>query len=406
MNIVEWTLKSECRCCKSENLRKILDLKDQPLANTYVSSPTKIKTYPLELMLCEDCFHLQLSVVVNPDLLFKNYLYVSGTSKTLEFYFEFFANFSINRYEKIFGFKPQNVLEVACNDGSQLNKYKAKGLETYGVDPAQNLHEISSKEHNVTCDYIGNLVTDKKFDLIVAQNVFAHTDDIDTFLNKLKEFSHDKSIIYIQTSQANMLLNNEFDTIYHEHLSFFNSYSMYKIVSSKNLYINNIFKNPIHGTSYIFEISKIKTEGNFTEEFFKEFNTGVFDLNFYTKYAKNCNHCVEELQKKINFYKEKKYKIVGYGAAAKGNTLLNFGKIDLDFIIDDNPLKHNLYTPGMNIPIKSIEKLKDYTVEDRICFIPLAWNFYNEIKQKIKNYRNLNLDTIIQYFPEIHEEII
>jgi hypothetical protein len=83
MNIVEWTLKSECRCCKSENLRKILDLKDQPLANTYVSSPTKIKTYPLELMLCEDCFHLQLSVVVNPDLLFKNYLYVSGTSKTL-----------------------------------------------------------------------------------------------------------------------------------------------------------------------------------------------------------------------------------------------------------------------------------------------------------------------------------
>lgn len=81
--------KNECRCCKSENLRKVLDLKDQPLANTYVSSPTKIKTYPLELMLCEDCFHLQLSVVVNPDLLFKNYLYVSGTSKTLEFYFEF-----------------------------------------------------------------------------------------------------------------------------------------------------------------------------------------------------------------------------------------------------------------------------------------------------------------------------
>ena len=117
-----------CRCCKNKNLIKVLNLGMHPLANSYVSKPKKIKKFPLELMICTYCFHLQLSVVVNPDLLFKNYLYVSGTTKTLNNYFEYFAGFAIKSFKSKNKVKPVSVLDIACNDGSQLDKFKINGI--------------------------------------------------------------------------------------------------------------------------------------------------------------------------------------------------------------------------------------------------------------------------------------
>jgi 2-polyprenyl-3-methyl-5-hydroxy-6-metoxy-1,4-benzoquinol methylase len=395
MNYIE---VNNCRCCGS-TVETLLDLNDQPLANSYHLMDDKLEDFPLKLNLCENCYHLQLSVVVDSDLMFKNYLYVSGTTNTLKKYFEFFAKFTIDRFEEKFNYKPKSVLDIACNDGTQLDYYKINNIETYGIDPAENLLELSSKNHNVICDYFPCKKLNRKFNLITAQNVFAHTHHVVEFLENCKSLLEDDGIIYIQTSQANMILNNEFDTTYHEHLSFFNSKSMKTLVERCGLELNNIYKFDIHGTSYVFEISKYKIDGNVEETIESESNSGLYDINTYKIFSDNAKTITSDLKQTIDEYKAKGYSVIGYGAAAKGMTLLNFGKINMDYIIDDNHLKNNLYTPGMNIPIKCIDIIKDF---DKVVFVPLAWNFYNEIYNRIKTVRGNENDLFIKYFPKIN----
>jgi 2-polyprenyl-3-methyl-5-hydroxy-6-metoxy-1,4-benzoquinol methylase len=396
---------TECLCCGSRRLKLVLDLNEQPLANSYKKTAEESEPYfPLSLNICEDCTHLQLSHAVNPDLLFKNYLYVSGTSQTLRDYFDWFAKRTLEYFETL----PTTVLDIACNDGSQLNSFKALGLKTYGIDPAENLHPLSSANHDVVCDYFTDRYSyhygSKNLDIITAQNVFAHNSYPLEFLRQCKDIMHDRSRLFIQTSQADMIMNNEFDTIYHEHLSFFNSSSMSALAARAGLHIIDIQKTPIHGNSYVFVMSKNSGARSSVQlQLDQERELGLQDMNTYLAYAEDCHTVVEDLNATITHYKELDYIIVGYGAAAKGMTLLNFGQTSLDYIIDDNPLKQGLYTPGMNIPIVSIEILEDLR-ERQIAFIPLAWNFFKEIKGKIKANRDVASDVFIKYFPTIKVE--
>jgi len=165
--------------------------------------------------------------------------------------------------------------------------------------------------------------------------------------------------------------------------------------------LNNVFKFDIHGTSYIFEISNSTYDSNLDSILESERNRGLYDITTYEKFSDNARKISTDLKKKIDEFVSDGYKVVGYGAAAKGMTLLNFADIKLDYIIDDNELKHNLFTPGKNIPIKSISLLNDFDSTDKIVFLPLAWNFFDEIYGRIKSVRNNPLDLFIKYFPEI-----
>jgi 2-polyprenyl-3-methyl-5-hydroxy-6-metoxy-1,4-benzoquinol methylase len=405
MDFKDVKVLDDCLCCGSERLKLVLDLNEQPLANSYKKSAEDQEPYfPLRLNICEDCTHLQLSHAVNPDLLFKNYLYVSGTSQTLRDYFEWFAKRTIEYFE----FPPSTVLDIACNDGSQLNSFKALGLKTYGIDPAENLHKLSNSNHEVVCDYFTNKYTyhykNKNLDIITAQNVFAHNSYPLDFLLECKEIMHDNSRLFVQTSQADMIKNNEFDTIYHEHLSFFNSNSMKALADRAGLHIIDIQKTPIHGNSYVFVMAKNPgARPSVQNQLDQEREQGLQDMNTYLTYAEGCHTVIEDLNATIAHYRELGYVIVGYGAAAKGMTLLNFGQTSLDYIIDDNPLKQGLYTPGMNIPIVSIDILEELR-ERPIAFVPLAWNFFKEIKGKIKANRDVASDVFIKYFPTIKVE--
>jgi ubiquinone/menaquinone biosynthesis C-methylase UbiE len=391
-----------CLACGTSDLRSILDLGKQPLANNYHNGE-KQDEYPLNLILCQDCFHLQLSHTVNPDLMFKNYLYVSGTSKTLRDYFDYFAT-------KTLEYLPNavKVLDIACNDGTQLDSYFKLGLQTYGIDPAENLYEDSKlRGHDIICDYFNSDTFHKfegeTFDIITAQNVFAHTSYTVDFLNTCKEVMNEDSLLFIQTSQANMVRNNEFDTIYHEHLSFFSSNSMKALVERCGMTLYDIFKTDIHGTSYVFVISKSKRDpkDGVSKNLLEEKELGMTDALTYPEYALKCYQSTFNLKKKLEEMKNEGYILVGYGAAAKGNTLLNFGKISLDLIIDDNPLKQNLLTPGMNIPIFGPEKINQISENDKVVFVPLAWNFYSEIRNRITERRRNNNDFFIRYFPTL-----
>ena len=147
----------KCLCCENESLKTILDLNKQPLANSYYKKGELLEEYPLAVNLCSNCFHLQLTYSVDPDLMFKNYLYVSGTSKTLRDYFDHFANLCLKNSPEA-----KTILDIACNDGSQLNSFAKLGLETFGIDPATNLYEISTKNnHKVICGYLDNKTKDK-----------------------------------------------------------------------------------------------------------------------------------------------------------------------------------------------------------------------------------------------------
>ena len=392
----------ECLACGSSHLTQVLDLNNQPLANSFIKdidAPEDV--FPLTLNLCTECSHLQLSHAVNPDLLFKNYLYVSGTSQTLKDYFDWFAKFTLNYVEE-----PQNVLDIACNDGTQLDSFKKLGMITYGIDPATNLHPLSSVEHDVICDYLTRdhveYLHSQKLDIINAQNVFAHNSYPLEFLKICKDIMHNDSVLFIQTSQADMVKNNEFDTIYHEHLSFFNANSMQALSNRAGLNLIDIIKTPIHGNSYVFVFSKTATPresvANMLDE---ERKLGMQDSQTYIEYARKAKKVVTDLKEVIERYRKNGFKVVGYGAAAKGNTLLNFGNIELDFIIDDNPLKQGLFAPGVHTPVVSIDSLNQIPVDIDILFIPLAWNFYTEIRDRIKVVRDNKYDVFVKYFPTI-----
>jgi 2-polyprenyl-3-methyl-5-hydroxy-6-metoxy-1,4-benzoquinol methylase len=395
---------TECIACGSSQLTQVLDLNNQPLANSFLrieelQFPEPI--FPLVLNSCTECSHLQLSHAVNPDLLFKNYLYVSGTSKTLKEYFDWFANFTLQYVEN-----PRTVLDIACNDGTQLDSFKALGLETFGVDPATNLHKLSSVNHNVICDYlkrdhIGQLQV-QELDIINAQNVFAHTSDPLEFLSICKNIMHDKTVLFIQTSQADMVKNNEFDTIYHEHLSFFNVNSMQALANRAGLNLIDVLKTHIHGNSYVFVFSKTAEPRESIKNWLHdEREMGLQESSTYVEYAEKAKKVVVDLNETIAEYRSKGFRIVGYGAAAKGNTLLNFGNILLDYIIDDNPLKQGLFAPGVRTPVVSIDALNLIPEETPILFVPLAWNFYTEIQTRIKNVRDNANDVFVKYFPTI-----
>lgn len=395
-----------CIACGSEDLVLVLDLNEQPLANSYKKSVDELELhFPLAINRCEHCYHVQLTHRVNPDLMFKDYAYVSGTAKTQLEYFEWFAEFAKEK----FGTMPSTVLDIGCNDGSQLNAFQDRGAETYGVDPAENLHVTSSKRHNVACGYFTGKEFNKKFDVITCQNAFAHNFDQLQLLQNIRSNMHTESLLFATTSQCDMILNGEFDTIYHEHLSFYNVKSINALCERAGLHLIDVVKSPVHGMSYIFIISKSKKAPKTIQNLIDlETRSGIYDAKTYERYANRCLEITKFFSGVIKRYREAGIPVVGFGAPAKGNTLMNFAGIGPDFTIDENPLKQGLYCPGVNVPIYGIDKLKELDVAKPVCFIPLAWNFYDEIVKKIKSVRPDSNDIFVRYFPtkEIKAEIM
>lgn len=383
---------TNCLACDSQNIVSVLDLGQQPLANSYVKEIDQSENiYPLELAYCKNCSHLQLTHAVDPSELFENYLYVSGTSQTLHQYFQDFVELA-KQYSQ-----GRRVLDIACNDGTQLDYFKSMGYETCGIDPARNLYKLSSKNHKIVCDYLTQNSIDSfgvDFDIITAQNVLAHNSYPYEFLKICQTKLAPGGRIFIQTSQSDMINNNEFDTIYHEHISFFMVHDFVTLIRRVGLKLLDIQKTSIHGNSFVFVLSNDRNDTDCSQKFLKEYKRySIDDIQLYSNsvkdIVKNLNNCIEDFRKQG-------YNIVGFGAAAKGNTVLNFGKIKLDYIVDDNPLKQGLFTPGQRIPIYH----PDYIInKSNLVVVPLAWNFYQEIKHKVLS-RNTDVK-FIRYFPKI-----
>jgi hypothetical protein len=213
----------------------------------------------------------------------------------------------------------------------------------------------------------------------------------------------DDGLFFIQTSQADMVRNGEFDTIYHEHVNFYNINSMNELCQRAGMFLIDVVKTPIHGTSYVFIVSNKNAKSEHVKKLISMEND-LLQERTYIQWANTAKQLTDRFLKECEAYRDRGYNLVGYGAAAKGNTLLNYAGVMLDYIIDDNPLKQNTFSPGQNIPVVSSAILEKFTDKDKILFVPLAWNFFSEIKNKITNTRKNNNDRFLKYFPEVQIE--
>lgn len=366
-----------CLACGADGTAPCLDLGRQPLANDFKQTDTEPEdAWPLAVELCPSCHHLQLDYFIDPELMFKNYLYVSGTSGTFRKHMEWFADFT--------GAGPwHRVLDIGCNDGTQLDVFKARGCETWGVDPAENLFPLSSKKHKVHLGFFETFNPDVTFDILCAQNVFAHNRDPHAFLQRAATMMEPDSKFYIQTSQADMVLNGEFDTIYHEHINFFNVESFRRLAMRAGLVLIDALKTPIHGTSFLFVVARTGVPSSNVQMMIDaETTQGVHTLELYDAWAAKARSFAARIKSDLTG----KY-VVAYGAAAKGNTLLNFVGVRPEMIIDDNPLKQGRFSPGVRSPVRPSSAL-DALPDGPVVFVPLAWNFFDEIKEKILKVRN------------------
>jgi len=390
-----YTTLNKCVACGGSNLVQFLDLAKQPLANNYHDGSGSGNNYQLGLNLCNDCYHTQLPVSVDPKAMFDHYLYVTGTSQTLRDYCDWFAQFVTDREQVTDG----NILDIACNDGTQLDSFSKLGWKTFGVDPAKNLFKTAlDKGHLVKNDYWP--IPHSKMDVIVAQNVCAHTPNPLEFLEGVKNTLSNNGTAYIQTSQSQMYQRNEFDTTYHEHISFFSANSMNTLAKRAGLVLSDVHITPIHGDSYVFVLKHegANIENSVTETIRKEGKEGRHNPMFYKQFGLNARKIVEQLKDLVIRCQKAGTPVVGYGAAAKGMTVLNSNDIQLDWIVDDNELKQGLLTPGTNIPIKDRSSL---SIDDHIVVIPLAWNFFNEIKNNVEEIRKGKSTQYVQYFPNV-----
>ena len=390
-----YTTLNKCVACGGSNLEQFLDLAEQPLANNYHDGTGGGESFKLGLNLCTDCYHTQLPVSVDPKAMFDHYIYVTGTSQTLRDYCDWFAQFVVDRENLEQG----NILDIACNDGTQLDSFRKLGWKTFGVDPAKNLFDIAlEKGHMVRNAYWP--ISYPQMDVITAQNVCAHTPNPLDFLEGVKKSLTINGTAYIQTSQSQMYQRNEFDTTYHEHISFFSANSMQTLAKRAGLVLTDIEITPIHGDSYVFVLKHqgAEVKSSVQKMIAQEVSDGRHRQNFYTQFGENAKHILTQFKDTVEMFRQNGTKVIGYGAAAKGMTVLNANNIQLDWIVDDNELKQGLLTPGTNIEIKDRSSLD---LDEEIVIVPLAWNFFNEIKDNVEGIRQGKPTKFIRYFPSV-----
>lgn len=406
---------NNCLACGSTEITLLLDLGYQPPANSFKQERDDVvESYPLAVNCCGNCYHVQLTHAVNPEILYKDYSYVSGTSTTMYKHFDWFARLSVDTMSLMGSSVPEDikVLDIGCNDGSQLDAFKRMQpkAQTHGVDPAANIVTTISAKHKIKTgffdyEYTEGALKDQStsdFDIIVAQNVFAHNPDPFSFLRNATRLLNKDGLLFVQTSQSDMVKNGEFDTIYHEHISYFSIRSMHELAKRVDgLFLVDIIKSPLHGNSYIFVFSK--KEGRYSparinNAIAMEEYGGYAGKVALSSYASRCKTVINTSKYRVDEI-GKNNTVVGYGAAAKAMTFLNATGITPTMILDDSPLKQGKYTARSGIPVvnpgPALAILPNSTV-----FLILAWNFYDEIVAKIKKTRPYSGDIFLRFYGE------
>ncbi len=382
--------KFNCRSCGSTKLKRVVSLGYQPLANNLLKNKNeKTELYPLEMNYCESCHNCQLSVAVDAKKMFSNYLYTSSTSKVFR---DHFVN-AAKKYVKEFKLnsKKSYIIDVGSNDGVALKPFKDLSFKNVlGIEPAKNLAKLANKNKIKTFHGFltkKNLKKIKKnADLILASNVFAHSDNLKEMAECMLSLLSSKGTIIIEVQYLmNTLKDLTFDNIYHEHYNYWSLISLKNFFNQFNATIYKAERVNTHGGSirvYVKKNQKMKIDKSVQQLIKEELNYGMDNFKTYQKFADKVYKIRENVIKNISNLRNNGEKIIGFGAPAKATTALNFFGISnqIDFIVEDNKLKHKKFIPGVKIPIHSKEKIKDVNN----TMLVLAWNFFDDIKKNNK----------------------
>lgn len=391
--------RDSCRLCKEKKIILVFKLEPTPPANAFVKKEHLDKpqtTFPLDVYFCENCYHVQLLDVVDPKELFENYVYVSGTSSIFVNHFEEYSKFIIKNY---LSRDSSFVVDIGSNDGTLLQFFKKNGCHILGVDPAKEIANNATKNGIETLssffdDKVSKMIQDKygTADVITANNVFAHIDDLTGFITNVRNLLTRNGIFSFEVSYlADVIQKTLFDMTYHEHLSYHSVLSLVPFFESNGMELIEAIRVDTHGGSLrgIVQLKngpyKVGKSVKNAIKIEKELRLDKADT--FQKFATDINEIKNKFQSLITKLKQDGNTIAAYGAPAKATTLIYHFGIDssiIDFIVDDSTLKQGLYSPGKHIPILSPEaiyqKKPDY-------LIILAWNFTESIMKKHARYK-------------------
>jgi nucleoside-diphosphate-sugar epimerase len=393
-NLLLESYKFDCRSCGNTKLKRVVSLGYQPLANNLLNKENEqCEQYPLEVNYCSNCHNCQLSVSVNAKKMFSNYLYTSSTSKIFRDHFIKAAN----KYSKDLKLdkKKSYIIDIGSNDGVALKPFLNLGFKKIlGIEPAGNLAKLANKNKIKTFNGFlekKNLKKIKKnADLILASNVFAHSNNLKEMAECMFSLLAKKGTIIIEVQYLlNTLKDLTFDNIYHEHYNYWSLTSLVNFFKQFNAKIFKSEKIDTHGGSlrvYIKKSEKVKIDPSVKKLLKDEENFGIKKYKTYQEFGKKVYKIRDNVLQNIKKLKNNNKKIIGYGAPAKATTALNFFGIskEIDFIVEDNKLKHNKFIPGVKIPIKKKSEIKN---KNNLLLV-LAWNFYNDIKKNNSELSN------------------
>ena len=390
----------ECRACGASLEQIFVDLGTSPLANSYVSADKANAMepfYPLRVLLCTECWLVQLPAVARPEDIFSDYAYFSSFSETWLLHAEDYVEKMVQR----FGFNENyNVIEIASNDGYLLQYFVQRGITVLGIEPAANVAKVAVEKGIPTLvKFFGTetakemLAEGKAADLLLGNNVLAHVPDLNDFIAGMKIALKPDGVITMEFPHLMRLMaENQFDTIYHEHFSYFSFLSVEQAFARHGITLFDVEELPTHGGSLRIYGRHEKDEthpvaDSVMELRERELREGFDRLETYQGFAKQVEETKRSLLEFLIQAKREGKTIVGYGAAAKGNTLLNYCGVRTDFLdytVDRSPHKQGRFLPGTRIPIYAPEKIRE-TKPDSVLILP--WNLKNEIASQMAHIR-------------------
>lgn len=399
-----------CLICHNKDLLIFLKLGPTPAPNAFLAAEqinAAEKYYPLDVCFCPECGMVQLAHIVNAEVMFKDYVYIPSTSKTTDDHFSGLAQYAIQKAP--LG-ATDLVVDVGSNDGFLLKKFLKSGIKVLGIDPAENLAKIATAEGIETINtYFTQASAEKiarekgKAKVILGTNVFAHVPDPHDFLEGAKTLLANDGLLIVEFPYLVDLMDKvEFDTIYQEHLSYFGLSPIAKLVQQHNMGLVDATRFPVHGGSLRVTISRKPAPiGAGAQALLDmESSRGFLKPETYQLFSQKVEKIRHDLTHLLWELKSQGKRIVGYGAPAKGNVMLNYCRIGsetLDYIVDSISYKQGKYTPGTHIPIYPESKLQ----EDRPDYaLLLAWNFADEIIKKQDGFKKAGGQFILSV-PEV-----
>ncbi len=391
-----------CRFCDTELNHVFADLGSTPIANDYIKEENLHSMepfYPLEVYVCDSCFLVQLPEHQTAENIFaEDYTYFSSYSDSWLKHANDYVDMMVDR----FGFgQASKVIELASNDGYLLQYFKQKGVPILGIEPAANVAEVAEKNGIPSVVKFFGIQTANELvddgiqaDLVLGNNVLAHVPDINDFVKGMKIILKEQGVITMEFPHLLRLVElNQFDTIYHEHYSYLSFTTVEKIFAKHGLTLFDVEELPTHGGSLrIFAQHQQDESKPISDRVVAlrdtEASKGFTTVEHYLSYQAQIDETKRNLLKFLIDAREKGKTIVGYGAPAKGNTLLNYCGVGTDFIqytVDKSPAKKGSYLPGTRIPIYDPEKIAE-TRPDYILILP--WNLKDEIIKQMANARS------------------